>query len=377
MIQLGSLSAQDTADIAGGQSGFVWHYVDILDDDGNGIVLIWSLGLPFLPGLAAAARSGRPQAPASRPSLSFSVYRNGKPYAYLLHEMDPEQVEWSDSQSVWHLGDSHITLRNQPAGRGSPCGDAALEALLDCPVPGSDARMTARIEVRGARCALDRQRVVLSPHAHAWAPRLTCAAGRAVVAQDGHTLLDVRGRAYHDGNASPVALHELGIERWTWARVAMPDREAVIYWMEAEDGAAERAVLVEVRPDGVTTVKEDVSIAVQRRSQSIWGVDRPARLRVDAGGAPLCLEARHIVDDGPFYQRLIVQGHQGQDTGWGMAEVVLPHRVDRAWQRPLVRMRVHRTAAEDSLWLPLFSGPRTGRLARLFGQFGGGQGRAA
>ena len=39
--------------------------------------------------------------------------------------------------------------------------------------------------------------------------------------------------------------------------------------------------------------------------------------------------------------------------------------------RPLVRMRVHRAAGPNSMWLPLFSGDADGRLRRLLGQSGG------
>jgi carotenoid 1,2-hydratase len=39
--------------------------------------------------------------------------------------------------------------------------------------------------------------------------------------------------------------------------------------------------------------------------------------------------------------------------------------VDLDLHRPFVRMRVHRTEAPSSFWLPLFSGPREGRWRRL------------
>ena len=55
--------------------GFVWWYLDLTDGAGNGVVLIWSFGLPFLPGYADAARKGQGQSPASRPSLNVAVYK--------------------------------------------------------------------------------------------------------------------------------------------------------------------------------------------------------------------------------------------------------------------------------------------------------------
>ena len=51
-----SLTSPDTPldrtllDVAG---GFAWWYLDLVDERGDGLVLIWSFGLPFLPGYAA------------------------------------------------------------------------------------------------------------------------------------------------------------------------------------------------------------------------------------------------------------------------------------------------------------------------------------
>ena len=64
--------------------GFLWWYVDLVDDHGDGLVLIASFGLPFLPGLLDAARRGAPLAPRERPALSLALYRGGKTSFYVL-----------------------------------------------------------------------------------------------------------------------------------------------------------------------------------------------------------------------------------------------------------------------------------------------------
>ena len=46
-------------------------------------------------------------------------------------------------------------------------------------------------------------------------------------------------------------------------------------------------------------------------------------------------------------------------------------RIDLGWQRPLVRMRVQRADGDNSIWLPLFTGPKTGRVQRLLRGFVG------
>ena len=90
---------------------------------------------------------------------------------------------------------------------------------------------------------------------------------------------------------------------------------------------------------------------------------------------------RSLVDDGPFYLRFLVDAEDGVNgcRGRGFAERVVPANVDRPWQRPFVRMRTFATDGDNSMWLPLFSGPRSGRLraalellALVAGRGGGG-----
>ncbi len=85
------------------------------------------------------------------------------------------------------------------------------------------------------------------------------------------------------------------------------------------------------------------------------------RIALDQG-APL--------DDGPFYLRsslsLVVEGRRG----FGFSEHVRVDRLDLAIHRPFVNMRVHATQGPNSMWLPLFSGPRAGRFRRLLGRGG-------
>lgn len=74
----------------------------------------------------------------------------------------------------------------------------------------------------------------------------------------------------------------------------------------------------------------------------------------------------HQVEDGPFYQRYLVEARTSRgEVGRGVAERVVPSRLDHAWHRPFVNMRVDRRDAARSMWLPLFSGAASGRWSRL------------
>jgi hypothetical protein len=75
------------------------------------------------------------------------------------------------------------------------------------------------------------------------------------------------------------------------------------------------------------------------------------------------------VDNGPFYLRFPVAARcpRTGERGRGFAEIVKPGQVDIPWMRPFVRMRCHRLDGINSPLLPLFSGPRRGRLRRTLG----------
>lgn len=359
MIQLGAIGAPDVTAIAATAGGFIWHYLDLVDESGSGVVLIWALGLPFLPGVAAGERRGDRPVPADEPALAMSVYREGVPIHYLLQRLPPGRVVWDEVGDRWRLGENRITLTE-----GSD-GELELRARLDLEVPGSERRVVGDITLQGPACDLRRRRVGLDRGQHAWAPRLTPGTGRVHLRHGDEALLDLYGRGYLDGNASAEPLWDLGIRRWTWLRVALPDREVVIYSLRPVGEGADRALRVDIDRGGRASVQEGVRVEVEARSRSIWGPWRPQRLRVHGSGPPLEVQATKVVDDGPFYQRFLIEGSCAGWRGPGVGEVVLPGRIDTPWLRPLVRMRVAGDPGGDSFWLPLFSGPRKGRLRRL------------
>ena len=83
---------------------------------------------------------------------------------------------------------------------------------------------------------------------------------------------------------------------------------------------------------------------------------------------------QHVVDSGPFYMRYLTRARAGDGEATGVAELIRPDRIDLARHRPFVRMRVQQPSS-NSAWLPLFSGPKQGRIRRLFDyNFGGGAG---
>ena len=238
---------------------FVWWYVDLVDGNGDGLVLIASWGLPFLPGLLDAARRGRPEAPRGWPALSLAVYRGGACAFYLLDV--PAHATWAQvgDREVLTLGASTVCIGY---------ADGAIDVVAEIDAEGAGQRITGQIRVRGASPPWSEP----ADAVHGWSVLAACALGEAVLTTGGSTLR-VAGRAYVDRNAGTRPIDALGMSAWTWARVALPDHELVVWDV-----------------DGVTAVIW--SSLVSRCSRAEQCRVRPSRVRCpDAAVRPLHLSS--------------------------------------------------------------------------------------
>lgn len=351
------LTRQAAVDAPG---GFAWWYLDLIDAEGRGLVVIWSYGLPFLPGYASAARRGTAPPARARPSLSISAYDRGELVFYDLQEHSPAEVEWDRADKVWRFGRSRIRWRDH---RGE--GTRTLSMTLDRDIPGTRDRLMGTVKVHGRLCRGPTVQVAPTDDpSHVWSPMLLGCEGTASL-QSGDFQLELAGRAYHDRNASTVPLHALGIGRWWWGRVSMPDGDFIWYRLQPEDGGPLRQMVFSVTRDGQIS-EHPVDVRLGPPVAGRFGLSSPATVTFqDGDGHPVVVKLEACVDDGPFYQRHIVRGlHRGK-IGRGFAELVVPGRVDLDLHRPFVRMRVQRSAGPNSMWLPLFTGPRSGRVRRL------------
>lgn len=346
--------------------GFLWWYLDLVDETGDALVVIWSFGLPFLPGYVDAVRRGRPQPPRRRPSLNVSTYRDGALDFYLLQEFDPDEVHWetTDRGDRWHFGDSHLESLVDDGRRR-----VALDLDLDVPRLEGPARMEVRAEgpgctSRGADHDPAIRRTDPVP-AHDWVPLLSTCGGRAEAAFDGRTA-SWHGRVYHDRNGGRIPLNRLGIDHWIWGRIAMPDRELVYYELEADDGTTQ-SLVVAIGTDGVVHRLDDHHLDRRGRRTNLGGLTWWPSLSVRTGDVRwLDIEATDVVDSGPFYLRALLKATDRTGrTCRGVGEFCDPDRIDLARHRPLVQMRVHTRRDDNSTWLPLFTGPRSGRVRRL------------
>lgn len=319
--------------------GFAWWYVDLVDEHGDGIVVIAAAGLPFLPGYAAAARSGDAPRPIDRPSLCVATVSSG---FWALHELPPSEVTWEPGRV--RLGSSELTIeigerRVRVAGR-------LAGTLPGCP-------WSLRLDVDGPRRApLPGEPDVAD---HEWSLLTACATGAAELTVGGE-VTRIRGRAYVDRNAGTKPLEQLDVAWWHWGRLALRDRELVWYAASDRSGSS-RSFALAVDPGGGVELLPG-AVATRGWRWGRWLLGRPATVELP-GGIEVALT--RPVDDSPFYARFRVESAGGH----GFAEVCDVRRVDRGWFRPLVGMTIAPPTGPASLWLPLFAGPRRGRLERL------------
>lgn len=339
------LPTRDRSQAAG---GFAWWYVDLVDDHGDGMVFIVGLGLPFLPGYASSARAGRAPPAAERPSVCVAHVRGGRLAFWALHERDPRRLEWSPGRAV--MGDDHLDVRVEG-------GRLRLSARLSGALPGSP--WSAELDVDGP---LRRPSPGEPPEAkHEWTVMTAVARGRATLTAGGESVT-LEGRAYVDRNGGDGALDSFGLAWWTWGRLAFPGRERI--WYSARDtSGSERSMALTIAANGVTTVERE-GVRCEGARYGRWGLARPAAVQVDDG---LRVSLPGPIDDSPFYARLRIDAEESGQTGRGFAEVCRTDRIDAAWFRPLVAMTICHDHRPDSMWLPLFGGPQTGRFGRLVG----------
>ena len=344
--------------------GFLWWYVDLRNEEGDGLVLIWSFGLPFLPGYADASRRGQAQLPSTRPSLNIALYRKARPWFYLLREYAPQEVDWQVETRRWRFGRNEFQLLRE--GKTS-----ILRAEIDCDVPGTTKRLQGSVQVEGPSLVTDlsglsHEAMQTSAAQHLWTPLMTRARGSARFRYGDEATLEFSGRAYHDRNASPLPLHALGIDLWAWGRVSFSNEEWVYYLLWLEGAAQPQVHLMRMNAEGRCREIEGVEAECSPRRRARYGMPWWRELVLRRGGERLLsVRYRDRVDDGPFYLRFFTEAERGLMRGYGSAEMIIPERVDRGLERPLVRMRVHHGQAANSLWVPLFAGPSHDRLQRL------------
>ncbi len=353
------------------KGGFLWWYMDLVNEQGDGAVLIWSWGLPFLPGLAQAARRGDGFVPTQRPSFNLSIYKNFELDCYTLQEYEPEQATWEHTilesgqrEDTWVFGENRFKVWRE-------AGDVCVEVQINERVPGSIDRLVGQVSARGVARRAGLELVGDHDPHHDWTPLMGPGLGEVDVMLGEHTHYLFSARAYHDRNGGNAPLHELGFEHWIWGRMPLSDRELIYYILWPETGGAPECVGMEILDDGRTILHQDMDIRLSGAHRELAGMHWSERIELFNEGKKWGeVETAHILDNGPFYLRFFIKGNFHGEIVTGVGEACDPARIDLGRHRPLVKMRVGAAdGAGDSMWRPLFTGPKKGRVERLLTQF--------
>lgn len=308
---------------------FDWWYADARDAEGNGLVFICASRLPFFP--------------SDEPALNLALYRRGKPALWLLEQHPRAALQTRLVSSGFELGLGSSELRLLQSG-----GSVRLEARLDLAVPGDRRRLTGRISAQGASLLVDAPEQV-GPHR--WVPVAPVAQVEAHLNLGREPFFALEAPGYLDRNLGDAPLSQLGLRRWHWGRARQGDTARVWYSLEGAVGGSE-SHLLEVQGRRVQISRQGAGKGVHEADPLPGARGFPSGCLVDEG-AP--------VERGPFYSRSF-----GSVGGMpSISERCEVARIGRPLYAPLVRMKLHRPAARNSLWAPLFCGPREGRLARL------------
>lgn len=355
LITLGDPSATRVPEaVLDAPGGFAWWYVDTLDAHGNGAVVIWSWGLPFLPNYLSRARAGHGDPARSRPSLNLAIYRNRKRAFYLLQEY-PEHEATMDGAGNFRFGDTTMSRPRPDLVR------IDFNALL----PGTAQRLEGTLEIEGPPARLGDGTEPSPDFAHRWTPVLGPSRARGLL-KVGQDNFQIDGPGYHDRNEGTHRFDDLGIEHWSWGRLVHPERTAIWYLCYSKSGPPV-AWGAELLADGEIRIHE-MEAELEGPRKGAFGLRTWERVILREPGrseAWLKAEIGPRVDDGPFYARSVVTVEADGRSGPGLAEWIVPDRIDLERHRPLVRMAVHDLRGANSFWLPLFSGPSRGRMARL------------
>jgi hypothetical protein len=345
--------------------GFAWWYVDLVNSEGDGLVMIWSFGLPFLPGYRSGTNTGRGVHARTRPSLNLSTWRNGRPDLYLLQEWPEASVDWRDGTELVTFGDETTLQSTVADGRRSLC------ARLDLPLPGTTERLRGTVEVTGPVVRLPAPTTPDS--VHQWSPLTTATPGSARLHVGEELVFALEGRAYHDRNESITPLDQLGIAYWVWGRTPIGEGELIHYILWPQDGGALQAHVWHIDADGDGRAWTVRQVEEGPRRRSLFGMRHHPDLILHTDHGTVHVRTKKLIDNGPFYLRMLTDVDTPAGSGSGVGEAIIPDRVDHPLHRPFVRMRVHNLDGPNSMWLPLFSGPGRGRLRRLLMPAGGRQ----
>jgi len=255
-------------------NGYAWWYVDALSDDGRyGMTAIAFIGSVFSPYYASARRRGRGD-PINHCAFNVALY-GARASRWAMTERGRGQVE--RQSTMLGIGPSSARWTG-----------SSIEMNIDemcAPLPRR-MRGTLRVHPESLHTesfALD------EPGLHRWTPYAPRA--RVEVHMQDPDLNWV-GVGYFDHNAGDAPLED-AFDEWTWSRISLADRTAVLFDTKPREGRP-RALGLQYRTGmdaEILDLPREIALPGTR-----WGLSRSTRCDDDAR------LVRTLVD-APFYSR--------------------------------------------------------------------------
>lgn len=355
------------------QPSFSWWYIDVLNEQGDGCVCIFSQGLPFLP----VSDDSKPD----RYAVNVVLYKNGKESFYLLQEFPASEVKFTTVEShplsivrkeVWTIGGHtfHRTIQNGKVH----CVVELCSTTATVEHPAAGHKINGKIELSGS--LLNRMPVTgASRSHHQWIPLTTQCTAKISLTTDSGSLYS-QGWAYHDSNISTSDLDSLSIGYWWWARASFIDRTWILYLVEPESSFGYKSyedrpiwMVASVSENGEWTQHPVRSLTVNSKKHSVYGLSLPSKWDIQlVSGELLQIEQITWLDDSPFYQRVQIRMTYKSECALGFMEHVVPTKLNIPWQQPFIRMKTHFQNTPGSFFSPLFTGPSSTRWSRQLAQ---------
>lgn len=249
-----------------------WYYVDVAAGDYTA-VFIFMVGSIFSARYSAALKKGG--SPREHAAVNFALYEKGVRHLWVLSEY--QRVALSPDARTLTIGDSW--LRYDDGRLTAEVKDRTAPFMLTN--WGEPTHVSLELTPAGPT---QPEVTLVDGLSHRWRPIAARAEARVQVRSHG---LDLRGRAYHDGNHGDVPLGS-DLRGWEWVRTHRPDATEINYrpWAHGP------ATCVRVAAREAATRRELLPPPAARRTT--WGLRVPERL---AGGSPRLLESS------PFYAR--------------------------------------------------------------------------
>jgi carotenoid 1,2-hydratase len=288
----------------------------------------------------------------SHPSVSISVYKNGKTIFYSLSEYSPTEVEFNRDKISVRIGKN--TLEGFVEN-----GQLTYALRMDETLPNGD-KFSALLRFISPESMEDLwkdEKQNNGPDNHIWnliQPRAHVKGVVSVSQQNRHEKpIIFEGTGYHDHNLGNEPLKN-SFQEWYWGRLHFGDLTLVYYFMKQNGKEDYQAWLISA--DNKTIVEKAKNIVVDGLKSNAFYLSSARRINIEFTNYNVQVLSDEILDSGPFYMRfkcsaeMLNKKTQNVELSVGIGEYIKPSRIHRRIFWPLVNMR-YRYAYEKPHWV--------------------------